>query len=42
MEAIPLAAMTGMTVVAVDYRMGPEHHFPAASGMASIKPNEAA
>ncbi len=31
MEAIPLAAMTGMTVVAVDYRMGPEHQFPAAS-----------
>lgn len=31
MEAIPVAAMTGITVVAVDYRMGPEHQFPAAS-----------
>lgn len=28
MEAIPVAAMTGITVVAVDYRMGPEHQFP--------------
>lgn len=31
MEAIPVAAMTGVTVVSVDYRQGPEHHFPAAS-----------
>ncbi len=31
MEAIPVAAMTGMTVVAVDYRLGPEHRFLAAS-----------
>jgi monoterpene epsilon-lactone hydrolase len=31
MEAIPVAAMTGMTVIAIDYRQGPEHPFPAAS-----------
>lgn len=31
LEAIPVAAMTGATVVAVEYRQGPEHHFPAAS-----------
>ncbi len=31
LEAIPVAAMTGMTVVAVEYRQGPEHRFPAAS-----------
>jgi len=31
LEAIPVAAMTGATVVAVEYRQGPEHQFPAAS-----------
>ena len=31
LEAIPIAAMTGATVVAVNYRQGPEHQFPAAS-----------
>jgi acetyl esterase/lipase len=31
LEAIPVAAMTGMTVLAVEYRQGPEHRFPAAS-----------
>lgn len=31
LEAVPVAATSGIPVVAVEYRMAPEHHFPSAS-----------
>ena len=31
LESIPIASVGGFKVVSVDYRQGPEHHFPAAS-----------
>ncbi|MDB5397424.1 MAG: hypothetical protein JWM91_4930 [Rhodospirillales bacterium] len=31
LESVPIAAASGIEVVAIDYRQGPEHAFPAAS-----------
>ena len=31
LESVPIAVETGIEVIAVDYRQGPEHAFPAAS-----------
>ncbi len=30
-ESIPIAALSGIKVISIDYRMGPEYQFPAAS-----------
>ncbi len=31
LESIPIAALGGIKVISIDYRVGPEHQFPAAS-----------
>jgi len=31
MESIPMAALTGMRVISIDYRMAPKSHYPAAT-----------
>jgi acetyl esterase/lipase len=31
MESIPIASVAGLKIVTIDYRQGPESHFPAAS-----------
>jgi acetyl esterase/lipase len=31
LESVPIAAAAGIEVIAIDYRQGPEHEFPAAS-----------
>jgi epsilon-lactone hydrolase len=30
-ESIPVAAVSAMKIISIDYRQGPHHHFPAAS-----------
>lgn len=35
-ESIPIAALTGMKVISLHYRQGPEHKFPAASDDAAM------
>jgi monoterpene epsilon-lactone hydrolase len=31
LESIPIAALSGITVISADYRMSPEYHYPAAT-----------
>jgi len=31
MESIPIAALTGIKVISIDYREGPQHHYPEAT-----------